>query len=51
MKDWLKWYEIWMENPLVTVDASQIESLVGEMFKSMTRCMKIFSDHPREFII
>ncbi|XP_025602682.2 dynein axonemal heavy chain 1-like [Athalia rosae] len=45
--DWLKWYEIWMDNPLVTVDASQIEMLVADMFKSMTRCMKIFNEQPR----
>lgn len=37
-----------MDNPLVTVDASQIETLVADMFKNMTRCIKIFDDHPRE---
>nr|XP_046487754.1 dynein axonemal heavy chain 1-like [Neodiprion pinetum] len=44
--DWLKWYEIWMENPLVTIDGSQIEAMVADMFKSMTRCMKIFNEQP-----
>ncbi|XP_058804505.1 dynein axonemal heavy chain 1-like [Phymastichus coffea] len=42
--DWFNMYEIWMENPLVNVDGSQIEPLVTEMLKIMIRHSKSFQD-------
>ncbi|KAL6436551.1 hypothetical protein ACFW04_004787 [Cataglyphis niger] len=45
--DWLKWQEIWMDNPLITVDATQIESMVIDMHKAMSRCVKIFQENPK----
>ncbi|KAK2581762.1 hypothetical protein KPH14_002241 [Odynerus spinipes] len=44
---WLKWYEIWMENPLMTIDGSNIDNNVTEMFKAMNRCVKIFQEFPK----
>lgn len=48
--DWLKWQEIWMDNPLITVDANQIESMVIDMHKAMSRCVKIFQENPSRSI-
>ncbi|XP_023289892.1 dynein heavy chain 1, axonemal [Orussus abietinus] len=45
--DWLKCYEIWTENPLVKVDGSQIDFMVNDMFKTMTRCAKVFQEKPK----
>lgn len=46
MVDWLKWKEVWMDNPLVNVDGNQIEGLVLDMHKTMSRCAKIFQENP-----
>jgi len=43
--DWLKWQEIWMENPLINVDANQIESMVTDMHKAISRCVKVFQEN------
>ncbi|XP_072745723.1 dynein axonemal heavy chain 1 [Anoplolepis gracilipes] len=45
--DWLKWQEIWMDNPLINVDANQIESMVTDMHKAMSRCVKIFQENQK----
>ncbi|XP_066590873.1 dynein axonemal heavy chain 1-like [Prorops nasuta] len=44
--DWLKWYEIWTENPLVSIDARQIDEMITEMHKTMSRCARIFEEAP-----
>ncbi|XP_043502299.1 dynein axonemal heavy chain 1-like [Polistes fuscatus] len=45
--DWLKWYEIWMENPLMTIDGSNIDNYVNEMYKGISRSIKIFQEFPK----
>ncbi|KAM0726282.1 Dynein axonemal heavy chain 1 [Formica fusca] len=45
--DWLKWQEVWMENPLINIDANQIESMVTDMHKAMSRCVKVFQENPK----
>lgn len=48
--DWLKWQEIWMENPLISLDANQIESVISDMHKAMSRCIKVFQENPSRLI-
>ncbi|XP_011146850.2 dynein heavy chain 1, axonemal-like, partial [Harpegnathos saltator] len=45
--DWLKWQEIWMENPLLNIDTRQIESTVAALQESMSRCAEILQDNPK----
>ncbi|KZC03876.1 Dynein heavy chain 1, axonemal [Dufourea novaeangliae] len=45
--DWLKWYDIWMDNPLVNIDGSQVDSLVMDMYRIMTRAARTFQEHPK----
>ncbi|XP_015110698.1 dynein heavy chain 1, axonemal [Diachasma alloeum] len=44
--DWLKYEDMWMDNPLVTVDPEEMDVLVTEMQKSVAKCNKVFQDHP-----
>ncbi|XP_014476414.1 PREDICTED: dynein heavy chain 1, axonemal [Dinoponera quadriceps] len=45
--DWLKWQEMWMENPLMNIDAHQIEGIVADLHETMSRCAEIFKDSPK----
>ncbi|XP_026674744.1 dynein heavy chain 1, axonemal-like [Ceratina calcarata] len=45
--DWLKWHEIWMDNPLMNVDGTQIETLVIDMHRIMTRATRTFQEFPK----
>ncbi|KAK9309948.1 hypothetical protein QLX08_000576 [Tetragonisca angustula] len=45
--DWLKWYDIWMDNPLMNVDGSQIDILVADMYRVMTRAIRTFQEFPK----
>lgn len=44
--DWLRAYEMWMDNPLVNVDGEAIERSVNEMYKTMQKSIRIFADIP-----
>ncbi|XP_076766961.1 dynein axonemal heavy chain 1 [Xylocopa sonorina] len=44
--DWLRWYEVWMDNPLMNVDGSQIDTLVADMYRVMTRAVRTFQEFP-----
>ncbi|XP_043932324.1 dynein axonemal heavy chain 1 [Protopterus annectens] len=44
--DWLRWYDSWMNDPLTTIDAEQLEKNVSESFKTMHKCVKQFKDIP-----
>ncbi|XP_043269180.1 dynein axonemal heavy chain 1-like [Venturia canescens] len=44
--DWLHSNEIWMENPLMTIDGQHIEATIADMHKSMSRCAKVFEEQP-----
>ncbi|XP_076627799.1 dynein axonemal heavy chain 1 [Colletes latitarsis] len=45
--DWLRWYEVWVDNPLIHVDGSQVESLVVDMYREMTRSIRTFQEQPK----
>ncbi|KAG5324862.1 DYH1 protein, partial [Pseudoatta argentina] len=49
--DWLNWQEIWMENPLVSFDANQIENMTDDMYKAISRCVKEFQENPNKYIM
>ncbi|XP_023309976.1 dynein heavy chain 1, axonemal-like [Anoplophora glabripennis] len=42
--DWLRSYEMWMDNPILNVDADSIESCTTEMYKMMVKLIKVFAD-------
>ncbi|KAF5308293.1 hypothetical protein FQR65_LT06286 [Abscondita terminalis] len=42
--DWLKWKEVWMDNPLLNIDGEAIEGLVIEMYKTMMKSVRLFAD-------
>uniref|UniRef100_A0A8C5ZKT2 Dynein axonemal heavy chain 1 n=1 Tax=Marmota marmota marmota TaxID=9994 RepID=A0A8C5ZKT2_MARMA len=42
--DWLRWSESWMNDPLIAIDAEQLEKNVVESFKTMHKCIKQFKD-------
>ncbi|GCB64000.1 hypothetical protein scyTo_0013272, partial [Scyliorhinus torazame] len=47
--DWLRWYDSWMNDPLTTIDAEQIEKNVIESYKTLHRCTKFFKDIPGNY--
>ncbi|KAL0272752.1 UNVERIFIED_CONTAM: hypothetical protein PYX00_005610 [Menopon gallinae] len=49
--DWLKYKEIWMDNPLSNIDGESIDRVHGEMLKTMVKCRRIFSETPAYFQI
>ena len=44
--DWLKWYDSWMNDPLTTIDAEQLEQNVNNAFKTVFKCVKHFKEIP-----
>ncbi|CAG9819626.1 unnamed protein product [Phaedon cochleariae] len=42
--DWLRSHEIWMDNPILNIDANAIEGTVADMYKMMVKSIKVFSD-------
>lgn len=42
--DWLRAYDMWMDNPLVNVDGEAIERNVNEMYKIMVKSIRVFTD-------
>ncbi|KAJ8943656.1 hypothetical protein NQ318_005658, partial [Aromia moschata] len=42
--DWLKMHEIWMDNPILNIDADAIELTVTDMYKMMLKLIKVFAD-------
>lgn len=49
-QDWLKWQEIWMENPLINLDADQIEGVTINIHDAMLYCIKMFQENPSKLI-
>ncbi|KAJ8728552.1 hypothetical protein PYW07_006248 [Mythimna separata] len=45
--DFLKAREIWLDNPLMYVDADTIEPLVNEYYKTIVKCVRTFADMPK----
>ncbi|NXX05401.1 DYH1 protein, partial [Larus smithsonianus] len=46
VSDWMQWYESWMNDPLMEIQAEQLEKNVNDSFKTMQRCVKQFKDSP-----
>ena len=44
--DWQKWYDSWMNDPLTTIDAEQLEQNVNNAFKTIFKCAKHFKEIP-----
>ncbi|ENN83116.1 hypothetical protein YQE_00523, partial [Dendroctonus ponderosae] len=42
--DWLRSHEMWMDNPIVNVDAETVEGTVTDMYKMMVRLIRVFAD-------
>ncbi|XP_041969812.1 dynein axonemal heavy chain 1-like [Aricia agestis] len=45
--DYLKAREVWLDNPLVYVDADAIEPLVNDYYKTIVKCIRTFADMPK----
>ncbi|CAH0663656.1 unnamed protein product [Spodoptera exigua] len=45
--DFLKAREVWLDNPLMYVDADTIEPLVNEFYKTIVKCVRVFQDMPK----
>ena len=48
--DWLKWYDSWMNDPISSIDAENIEKNVTESYKSMHKAIKQFAEYESKFI-
>ncbi|KAM6325251.1 LOW QUALITY PROTEIN: dynein axonemal heavy chain 1 [Podargus strigoides] len=46
VSDWTQWHESWMNDPLLDIDAEQLEKNVTDSFKTMQRCVRQFKDSP-----
>ncbi|XP_026203417.1 dynein heavy chain 1, axonemal [Anabas testudineus] len=44
--DWLRWHESWLNDPLSSIDAEQLERNVTDAYKTMHKCIKHFKDIP-----
>ncbi|XP_044254832.1 dynein axonemal heavy chain 1-like isoform X2 [Tribolium madens] len=42
--DWLRAYEMWMDNPLVNIDSEAIERLVTDMYKTIVKSVRVFAE-------
>lgn len=45
--DFLKSREIWLDNPLIYVDADTIEPLTNDYYKTIIKCIRTFADLPK----
>ncbi len=43
--DWLKWYDMWMNDPISSIDAENIDRNVTESYKAMHKAIKQFQDY------
>ena len=42
--DWLRWQESWMNDPLTSINAEDVEQNIIEAYKTMQKSVKIFSN-------
>ncbi|CAF1149286.1 unnamed protein product [Adineta steineri] len=49
--DWLRSYDSWMNDPIISVNAEDIEKNVTEMYKNTHKSIKTFADNEARFII
>lgn len=46
VSDWMQWHNSWMNDPLVELEAEQLEKNVNESSKTMQKCVRQFKDSP-----
>lgn len=46
VSDWMQWNNSWMNDPLVELEAEQLEKNVNESSKTMQKCVRQFKDSP-----
>lgn len=51
VSDWIRWHESWMNDPLIEIEAEQLEKNVNDSFKTMQRCVKQFKDSPGSYTV
>lgn len=44
--DWQRWYESWMNDPLLSINAEDVEKNVLDSYKIMHKSVRIFQDSP-----
>jgi len=44
--DWLRWYDSWMNDPLADIDAEKVDKNVSEAYKTIHKCVKVFTGIP-----
>ena len=49
--DWLRWYDMWMNDPMSSIDAENIERNVSDAYKSMHKAIKQFAEFESNFYI
>ena len=49
--DWIRWHESWMNDPLTSINAEDLEKNVNEAYKTMHKSVKIFNDIPSQYSI
>lgn len=47
--DWLRWYESWMNDPISSIDAENIEKNVTDAYKSMHKAIKQFAEFESKY--
>ena len=45
VSDWLKWHESWMNDPLTSINAEDLEKNVTEAFRTMHKSVKYFTEN------
>ncbi|KAL5013927.1 hypothetical protein ScPMuIL_008197 [Solemya velum] len=46
VSDWMRWHESWMNDPLTSINAEDVEKNVNDAFKTMHKSVKIFNEMP-----
>ncbi|XP_070190635.1 dynein axonemal heavy chain 1-like isoform X2 [Littorina saxatilis] len=46
VSDWLRWQESWMNDPLTSINAEEVENNVLTAYKTMHKSVKLFSEIP-----
>jgi dynein heavy chain len=49
--DWLKWQDMWMNDPISSIDAENIEKNVSDSYKAMHKAIKQFQDFESKLIL
>jgi len=47
--DWLRWFESWMNDPISSIDAENIDRNANDAYKTMHKAIKQFQDLERKY--